>query len=153
MSASDDRQSYRISTILAEEMVAASAAPPSAKIIIVGSGQLDLLVAFLRRGYANVDCLSGDCGPHPPTGETDLVITAVRSEAELRHILRRFGSVLHSGGRILLHLAAIDFRNERRVRELFLNMGFAALERLPSRSGQGHLWCALRRGAAMARAA
>jgi hypothetical protein len=153
VNASGDRQSYRISTNLAEEIVAASAASPSAKVIIVGSGQLDLLIALLRRGFANVDCLSPDGGPHPPKGETDLVIAAVRTDVELQHVLRRFGGVLHSGGRLLMHVAALDFRNERRVRELLLHAGFAALERLPSRGGQGHLWCARRQGIAMARAA
>lgn len=153
MSTSDDRRSHRISTDAAEELVAASAAAPSDKVIIVGSGQIDLLMVLLGHGFANVDCLSADGGPHPPKGETDLVIAAVRTDIELQHVLQRFGGALHSRGRILMHLAANDVRNERRVRELVLHAGFAALERFPSRGGCGQLWCARRSGAAMARAA
>ena len=154
MSASEDRRSGGSSRSLAEEFLAASAALPTDRVIIVGSDQLKLLIALLRCGFAKVDCLSAICGPHPPRGEADIVIAPdVRSVTELHNVLHRFACTLRPRGVLLMHAADVDFHSERRIRQMFLNAGFAALERLPCHDGIGHLWCARNQPVAMARAA
>jgi hypothetical protein len=78
----------------------------------------------------------------------------VRSEAELRHILHRFGCTLRPRG-VLMVLEALphDLRNERGLRQIFFQAGFGAVERVASRSGFGRVWCAYKQTAAMAHAA
>lgn len=151
----DDRQSRPVSNILAEELAAGCAAHPSDKVIIVGAEQLDLLLALLRRGFTDVDCLSAGCGPHPQRDGSDILIApAVRSESELLHILQRFGCTLRPRGVIIVHEAAsAGICNDCRLRQMFLEAGFAAVERQPSRGGTGHLWRAYKETAAIARAA
>jgi hypothetical protein len=152
---SDDRRDRPIPSIVANELVAASAAHPADKVIIAGTDQLELLIALLRQGCSNIDCRSPECGPHPRAGAMDVVIApAVRSEAELRHTLHRFGFVLRPRGVFMvLEASPHDMRNERRLRQIFFEAGFAAVERVPSRSGFGQVWRAYKQTAAMAHAA
>ncbi len=151
----DDRQHHSIPSVVANELVTAAAAHPADKVIIAGAGHLELVIALLRHRFSNVDCLSPECGPHPRAGAADVVIApAVRSEAELRHILHRFGCTLRPRGVLMVHEASpLDLRDERLVRQIFFDAGFAAVERVPSRSGFGQVWRAYKQAAEIAHAA
>lgn len=148
----DDRRGP-ISYDLANELIAASAAHPSDKVMIAGADHLDLLIALIRRGFSSVDCQSAACGPHAPRGETDVLIApSVRSETDLGGILQRLGPSLRPHGVIVVHSATtLDPRDERRLRQRLVEAGFTAIE--PLASPVGHLWYARRQAAAMACAA
>ena len=150
---SDDRQRASIPGILANELVAASAAHSSDRVIIAGTDQLEFLITLLRRGFANVDCMSASDGPPLHAGEADIVIApSVQGEADLLHILQRFGCTLRPRGVLVLHEAS-PVHDERRMRQFFFSSGFAAVERVPSVNGFGHHWCAYKQNAAAAQAA
>jgi hypothetical protein len=150
-----ERRCEPFSISVAKRLVAASAAQPSDHVIVIGASQIELLLALLHLGFSNVDCLSPANGPHPRKDAADAVIVpAVSSESDLRHILQRFICTLRPRGVFVVRdarsLAADD---ERRLRKIFFEAGFSAVERVPAHDGSGHLWCAHRRTIAMAEAA
>lgn len=150
-----DQRISPISSDLAAELVAASGAHATDKVLIAGADQLDFLVALIQRGFSQVACQSADCGPHASKGDADILIAPhVRSETDLLHILQRLGRVLGPRGVFVAYIVTpSEFGNERRLRQIFLEAGFGALERLPSRAGIGNPWCARRQAASMAWAA
>jgi hypothetical protein len=150
-----DQQSHPRLDALARELILAADAHPSDKVIIAGAEQLDLLISLIRRGFGDVGCLSAGYGPHLRTAGTDVVIAPhVDSEAELLHILQRLGCALRSRGVLVVHETLPgDSCNDRRLRQIFLEAGFAALERVPSSVDTGHNWCAYKRSSAIALAA
>lgn len=151
---SEDRQQHPISTSRADALIAACAAKPSAKIIIVGAEQIDLLLAFLRRDFACVECVSAASGPNPQRDGADVVVaSAVRSEPDLLHILKRFGGTLSPHGALVIGEASASIGDDKRLRRILLEAGFGAVERHPSCSGFERLWCAYKQDAALARAA
>lgn len=151
----NDQQSHPLSEALTNELIAASDAHPSDKVIIAGAEQLELLISLIRRGFGDVGCQSAACGPHLRPAGTDVVIAPhVNSEAELLHILQRLGCALRARGVLVIHETVPgDACSDRRLRQIFLEAGFAALERVPSSVDNGHNWCAYKRSSAVALAA
>lgn len=151
---SDDRQRRPVVNPLADELLAVSAADRAGKVIIVGQDRIDLLLALFERGFTSVDCLSAVCGPRPRRASTDVVLApAVRSECDLQQTLHRFGGALRPHGVLVVREAVTGaIARDCRLRQLFLEAGFAAVERRPARGG-GCLWCAFRDAASLARAA
>jgi hypothetical protein len=150
-----ERRCEPFSIVAAQRLVAASATKPSDHVIVIGAAQIELLLALLHLGFSNVDCLSPTNGPHPREDAADAVmVPAVSSESDLRHILQRFTCTLRPRGVFVVRDARSLFPNdERRLRQLFFETGFAAVERVPAHDGSGHLWCACKQTAAMAKAA
>jgi hypothetical protein len=149
----DDRRSP-LSDLDADALIAASGAQPSDRIIIAGSDQLGLMIALIRRGFANVICQSGTCGPHSPAGQCDiLIMPSLRNEPDLAQILRHLGGALRRHGVVVLRASPFARGSERLLRQTLMDGGFSAVERVPGRGRHGDLWCAHKYGAALARAA
>ena len=135
---------------LADALVAASGARAKDRITIVGSGQIELLVALVRRGFANVACRAAGTALPPARGEADILLApTVEGEADLRCIVRQFGASLAAHGALVIRANDSAGLGGRRVRQIFLNAGFDAVERLPG----GRFWCARKQAASLASAA
>jgi hypothetical protein len=137
------------------EVIAVSGALPADNVTIAGTGHLEMMVEFIRRGFSHVQCRSADNGPHLPASPTDILIAPdVKSEADLTAVLTRLGRDLRPRGLFVISCAqAGSSIDERRLRRLLLAGGFTAVERIAGHGGAGTLWCAHKAAAPMRRAA
>jgi len=139
---------------LADELIAASYAHPSDKIIVAGANQLDLLIALLRRGFLDAACVSADHDLHATADAADILIApALEVEGDLLRILDCLGGALRPGGMLVIRASSATSCTEQQLLATFLQFGFAAVERLPGRSHDGELWLARKQIKMMAKAA
>jgi len=150
-----ERRCESLAISAGQRFVSAAAAKPPDHVVVIGSGQIELLLAFLHQGFSNVDCLSSARGPRPQPDTADIVIAPdVTCEAALLPILQRFTGTLRRHGVFIVRFAKpLAVGVERQLRRSFFEAGFAAVERFPARDGSGHIWCAYKQTAAVAKAA
>jgi len=136
------------------ELVAATEATPSDRITVLGGGQIELLIAFLRHGFDDVACLSSTRNGSG-VGEADIVIApAIDNETELAALLCSLGRALRPGGNLVVRLTeTAALRNQQQLLPIFLKSGFAAVERRASSGNLGSLWLARKQSKISARAA
>ncbi len=122
---------------------------------IAGSGHIEILVEFIRRGFSDVLCRSAVHGPHMAAPPADVLIAPnVASEADLHGILTRLASDLRPRGVLVISCAkTFSSFDERRLRRRLMESGFTAIERIAARGDVGTLWCAHKQAASMRRAA
>ncbi len=150
----DDDRRISTATDPGDELIAASHANATDRVMIAGAEQLALLTTLIRRGYLNVACQSAERGPHAPMPETDvLLVPRVRCESELLSILHHLGRALRPRGTLVLQVAEPLRADEKRLRRLVMEAGFTALERIPGDMGSEPLWCARKHAETTARAA
>ena len=144
----------RAPLLIADEVIA-TGAHLSDHVVIAGAQQLELLLALIRRGFANVSCQSAAQGPASAEGETDvLIVPSMADDADLPQILQRLGCAVRHRGALIIHgRAAGNSDGDCRLRQALVQAGFTAIERVPSRDGLGDFWCAHKYGAALAHAA
>jgi hypothetical protein len=138
----------------AAALIAASDARPSDKVMIVGVGQLDLLIDFVRRGFVDVSCQSAAFGLSPATRDTDVLIApAMHTEFEFSSVLRRLGRALRPRGVLVAQVSEPLSHDECHLRHLFMEAGFIAIEQCTEHEPIGQLWCAHKRAGGLAKAA
>ena len=154
MNFSDDgwRSSQRA---LASELINASGASPANHVTIAGAEHLEVLIEFIRRGFAHVLCRSANHGPHMATPPADILIAPdAKSEADLCRVLTRLGCDLRPCGMLVIsYVHNRSSLTERRLRRLLVESGFLAVERIASRGSADAIWRARKAPASMARAA
>ena len=140
---------------LAREAVTVSGARPTDNVTIAGTAHIEIVIELVRRGFSHVVCQSAINGPHMAAPPADLLIAPnVKSETELRSVLKRLAHDLRPRGVLVISCAAIGSSlSERCLRRLLMEEGFSAVERSASRGDVGTLWCAHKARAALARAA
>jgi len=137
----------------ADQLVALSGAGSADNIVIAGAGQLDLLIALTRAGFASAACQSIHQAPHLAHETADVILApAIRGEAELRAVLRWFAPHLRRGGVFVLRPSVADALADVPLRRLLHDSGFADIETSRARDGC-LLWRARKCAAALARAA
>jgi hypothetical protein len=140
---------------LANELIAASYAHPSDKIIIAGASRLELLIALLRRGFVDAACMSTARELHSTGDAGDILIApALESEADLPEILQCVGGALRPGGLLVIRAdASLAPCDEAQLRATFMQFGFAAVERFASGNRGDEIWLAHRQNKSLAQAA
>jgi hypothetical protein len=140
--------------ISANELVIASHAHPTDRVLIAGTAEIGLLTSLIRLGFTNVACQSAVSGPHAPMPKPNILIAPhVATEGELLAILVLLVRDLRPSGALVVRAVGPLALDERRLRRLFMNAGFTAVERRTVRDDATPLWCARKHGAALARAA
>jgi hypothetical protein len=153
MSTSQDVEPCCTTTDLADALINASGARRTDRVVIAGRGNLDLLVALCRRGYAHAASQAADQGPHIGGTAADVLLAPnISSETELTAVLSRLGRRLRDGGTLVVRGAHRLLDN--RLRRLIADCGFTLTSRDVRADDGSILLCARKRAvAARARAA
>jgi hypothetical protein len=120
----------------AAPLIVACAAKPRDHVTIAGCRHLDLLIDFLRHGFAEAGC-QADRGPHDGHRPSDvLIVPSVASDLELLHVVARLGCDLRSGGVLVVRDDRPRSDGERRqLLRILAERGFAPIPRVGSRAG------------------
>ncbi len=139
---------------LADELIAASYAHPTDKVIVAGGNHLELLIAFLRRGFLDAACISTGRELHAIDAADILIAPVLDAAADLPEILNCLGGALRPGGVLVIRATeSLAVSTEQQLLPIFLQFGFAAVERLASRNHDGEVWLARKQIKIMAKAA
>lgn len=93
---------------LIDRLTARARAMRTEKITILGSGEIDLMLALARLGYADVTCRDVARTPHIPTEAADLVIApSVKDDAELETAVAEAKRTLRPGGVFLARVSKL----------------------------------------------
>jgi hypothetical protein len=113
----------------AAELIRACDARPANHIKIAGCGNLELVIEFLRLGFAEAGCRA-DRRPHDGPRHSDiLVIPHVSNDLALLHAVARLGGDLRPGGMLVLRddrpLPDVE---RRQLLRLLTQRGFAPID-------------------------
>ena len=111
---------------LADESIIWAGAKTGDRVTIIGSAQIDLLVEFVHRGFANVACRAATGCPHAADLEADLVIApALHDDRELMTTISQIRRCLRSGGTLLVQTAKSMSVALARSKDILQPQGFA----------------------------
>jgi hypothetical protein len=144
----------RFERTFAQEAVAASGARPGDNVTIAGRQNVEFVIDLMRRGFSNVLCQSAENGPHVSPPADVLIAPDLKTEADLINVLTWLGRDLRPRGVLVTTCAwASTAFDERRLRRLFMDHGFMAVERIAGRGNAEAVWCAYKGSASLRRAA
>jgi hypothetical protein len=137
-----------------QEAVAASGARPEDNVTIAGKQNVEIVIDLMRRGFSNVLCRSAENGPHVSPPADVLIAPDLKSEADLISVLTRLGRDLRPRGVLVTTCAwASSAFDDRRLRRLFMEHGFVAMERIAGQGDAATVWRAYKGAASLRRAA
>jgi hypothetical protein len=117
----------------AARLIRACDARPTDHVTIAGSDNLELVIDFLRLGFAEAGCRA-DRGPHEGHRHSDiLVIPRVSSDLALLHVVARLGGDLRPGGTLVVRDdRPLSDAERQQLLRLLTQRGFAPIDRSAS---------------------
>jgi hypothetical protein len=139
---------------LADEFIALSGAKPPDNVIISGTGNLEILIEFIQRGFSHVICQS-DHTPHVTSQPADILIAPnVKNESDFLNVMTLLARDLRPQGLLVILCTSTDPSfTELALRRLLKESGFAAVKQTNNNPDAGAILCARKQAASMARAA
>jgi hypothetical protein len=139
---------------LAQEFIAASGAKPPDNVVISGTGNLEILIEFIQRGFSHVICRR-DHAPHITTQPADiLIVPDVGSETDLRSVLTQLARDIRPHGLLVISCSSKNRSIiELALRRLLKEDGFTVVKQTNGDTDIGAIFCACKGAASIARAA
>jgi hypothetical protein len=139
---------------LAQEFITISGAKPPDNLVISGTGNLDILIEFIQRGFSHVVCQS-DHAPHITSQPIDILIAPnVKSENDFHNVMTLLARDLRPQGLLVMSCTLNDPSiTDLALRRLLKESGFTAVKQINNNPDVGTILCARKEAASIARAA
>ena len=101
--------------------------PQAGRVLLVGSDQIELLIALASCGFAEVTCRSAQAGPGIAERSADVVLApTLYHQHEYAASLRRIERALRPGGMLIVGISSSPLKMRgRQIRKLLVQRGFA----------------------------
>jgi hypothetical protein len=134
----------------AEEISRLVAEPKTARVVLVGSEHIELLLQLAHRDFGDVTCCAALAGPSLGASSADIIVApAIDREQQLRAFLCRLQRALRPDGVLLLGTAASRSTMRARLHKLLAENGLAFVRK---HIGEAHLYLLHCRNASALRA-